>query len=398
MDHPYYPRELEDEILTQWDLKRFFVIEGPRRSGKTTLLKRLQQLKGGTYVTFENPKERVDFLNDPLNYLPSIGDGPYFLDEIQYTGEKGARALKLIFDETDHRVISSGSGAFGIKMKLKAYLVGRAYFKTLLPLSFSEFVRWKKPAIYDTYKKGRESLNMLLNGQTTTLPQVSERLNALFKQYAMFGGYPEVVLKGKEELMQIANTVVEEDVLHYFSRLDSLKVWGFVRRLAALSGKMLQYTSLNIRQQTAEHYISIFSYAHLIYLLTPYFTNPLKELVKTPKVFFYDNGVRNALINSFSPLDLRPDKGELVEMAVIRQMVGENLHYWRTKNKAEVDLVVVRENPIPVEVKSGRGKVTRSLLSFVAQYHPPAAVVVGNDVRVEKRDQTLIAVVPPYYF
>ncbi len=394
----YLPRDLEAELLSLWEKKRFFIIEGPRRSGKTTLLKRLQSLKGGTYISFDSPAERVDFLRDPTAYLPSKGEGPYFLDEIQYLGEEGAQALKLIYDQTPHRVVASGSGAFSVKMKLKAYMVGRAYFKTLLPLSFGEFVRWREPNLFSIYQEGHAMVEAVLRGEGAEPPEPSERLKALFHEYAVYGGYPEVVLKGREELLQIANTAVEEDILHYFSRLDAYKVWNVVRRLAAIAGEILRYSTLGVSQRTAEHYLSIFSYAHLIYLLTPYFTNPLKELTKSPKVFFYDVGIRNALIGNLSPLEVRPDRGQVVEVAVARQLVGERLHYWRTKSKAEVDLVVVRERPIPVEVKAGEGRITRSLLSFIESYRPPTAVVVGYEPSLREKGGVPIYTIPPYYF
>ena len=395
---PYLPRDLEAELLRLWENKRFFIIEGPRRSGKTTLLKRINELKGGTYISFEDPRERVDFLRDPIRYVRTWKDDVLYLDEIQYLGEEGSRAMKLIYDKTDVRIIASGSGAFGVKMKLKAYLVGRAYFKVLFPLSFGEFVRWKSPNLYRLYIEGHRAVERLLEGDTTSLPLPSQRLEALFEDYSTYGGFPEVVLKGKEELMQITNTLVEEDILHYFSRLDSYKVWNVVRRLAALSGGLLTYSSLGVSEKTGERYLSIFTYSHLIHLIPPYFTNPLKELSKMPKVVFLDIGVRNALIGNLTHLSLRPDRGEIMESVIARQLIDRNLRYWRSKNKAEVDLVILGRFPLPIEVKYGRPRFTKSFMSFINRYNPPIGIIVGKEVKVEKRGNAEIVSVPPYYF
>ncbi|NPA22170.1 MAG: AAA family ATPase, partial [Candidatus Micrarchaeota archaeon] len=147
----YLPRELEKELLQHWEEKRIFIIRGPRRSGKTTLLKHLQQIKGGTYISMESSPMLEQFLKDPLGFVKGLED-PIFLDELQYGGEQASKALKQIYDLTDKRIIVSGSGAFDLKTNIQAYLVGRAYIYDLLPLSFREFVEWKMPQFKHLYR------------------------------------------------------------------------------------------------------------------------------------------------------------------------------------------------------------------------------------------------------
>ena len=137
----YLPRELENKILEVWNRKRCFVIRGPRRSGKTTLLKHLQKSKGGTYLTLESPSLLDEFLRNPIMLVKGLEE-PIYVDEIQYGGERIGNVLKLLYDETDKKIVVSGSGAFDVKTGFLGYMVGRTYIFDLLPITFSEMVIW----------------------------------------------------------------------------------------------------------------------------------------------------------------------------------------------------------------------------------------------------------------
>ena len=398
MGKEYRPRELEATILDAWGSKSIFVIKGPRRSGKTTLMKRLWEIKGGAYITMEDISERRDFISNPIEYVRDYRDEPLFLDEIQYTGERGAQALKLIYDELEpHQIVVSGSGAFDVKMKLSSYLVGRAYFFELLPLSFKEFVGWKRPSLKRVYMRGHEKVEELLRGNEVELPSPSSRLENLLNEYLITGGYPEVVLKGTRELVNIVNTTVEEDIIRYFGLRQGLRVWEAIKKLALLNAKLLHYATLGINFKTAEEYIAIFHYSYLIRLLKPFSTNPLVELTKTPKVHFIDLGFRNGVIGNFKKVEERVDKGELYEGFIFRQLWGREVGYWRTKNKSEIDFVVKTPRLIPIEVKSGKGRATRAIYSFIEKYKPPLAIVVADEPDLAKKPAPIYAI-PAYYF
>ena len=394
-------RTLTEEILKHWNNKAIHIIKGPRRAGKTMLLKHLHSLKGGSYISFEDPAERSDFISSPINYIKQY-EQPIFLDEIQLLGQKGGYILKWIYDELHDKglkLVISGSGAFDVKMGLTSALVGRAYFYELLPLSFKEYLIWKKPSLLPIYKKGHEILQKLLKGKKAEEMISSMRLENLFKEYLIYGGYPEVVLKrDKKELVSIINTTIEEDIFHYFNLKDSIKIWNVVRKLGVFSGNILDVSALGVDYRTAEHYISILSYSYIIKELTTFSTNKLLELTKSKKLYFYDIGFRNGLLNKFQPYELRDDIGVLMEMFMFRQLFGQEIHYWRTKNKAEVDFIILKEkNIIPIEVKSGKGHTTRSLFSFINRYKPRISIVVGFEPRVLKEEPYIFAV-PPYYF
>ena len=398
----FLPRALTKEILHYWDNKAIHVIRGPRRAGKTTLMKYLHRIKGGTYVSFENPSERQDFLSDPIGYVKNY-EMPLFLDEVQLLGKGRGRVFKRIYDELSDeslKLILTGSGAFDIKLELSGALVGRAYFYDLLSLSFGEYVHWVKPNLISLYKKGHNALARLFKGELVDEFPISRRLEELLKFYLILGGYPEVVLKkDSRELLSIVNTTIEEDIVNYFGLRESMKIWQAIQRLAALSGQLLELSSLSVSYKTAKHYLSIFRYSYVLGELTTFSTNKMVELSKAVKIYFYDTGFRNAVLNKLQPYDVRDDLGPLMETFVFRQLVNKEIHYWRTKNKAEVDFVILENgHPIPIEVKSGAGRLTKSLYSFIQRYKPEIAIVVGFKPEKVKKDQTWIYVVPPYYF
>jgi len=396
----FKPRKLLDEVLRYWDSKPIHVIRGPRRSGKTTLLLYLNELKGGTYITFEELGERDDFLNDPVGYIKRLPQ-PIFLDEFQYLGERGGQTLKRIYD-TLHtkglKLIVSGSGAFDIKTNMNRFLVGRAYFYQLLPLSFEEYVSWTRPDLLPVYKEGHQVLLDIFKGKKPSEPSPSKRLEELFRRYLILGGYPEVVLKGEiKELESIAFTTIEEDIIDYFGLRENLKLWNVSRRLATLIGNLLEYSSLGVDYRTAENYLSILKQSYVIDLLQPFYTNPLTELTKSKKLYFIDLGFRNALLEKYQPYDRRDDLGALLENFVFRQLIDKSIRYWRTKNKAEVDFILTGNNILPIEVKSGTGRPTRSLYSFITKYNPKTAVIVGFEPSIINREIP-IYIIPPYYF
>ncbi|NPA22212.1 MAG: DUF4143 domain-containing protein [Candidatus Micrarchaeota archaeon] len=168
-------------------------------------------------------------------------------------------------------------------------------------------------------------------------------------------------------------------------------MWNIVKKLAALTGNILHYSELGLSYTTIQEYLTILERSFVIRLIRPYATNPLVELNKSPKVYFYDTGFRNAILGQYEIT------GQTLENGVFRALLSSNPHYWRTRSKAEVDFVIVKNNkPIPIEVKSGKGKITRSLVSFLKKYKPPYAVVISSQPWVTSRLGIPIYGIPPY--
>ena len=131
--------------------------------------------------------------------------------------------------------------------------------------------------------------------------------------------------------------------------------------------------------------LSLIEKTYIIALLRPFFTNKRIELVKNPKVYFYDTGLRNAVIDDFKKMDARQDSGSLYENFIFTEFTKKNFNvkYWRTKSKAEVDFII--NDKIPVEVKSNLNRLTigKPLLSFIEKYKPEEAFIFNRNI-VEK--------------
>ncbi|TAN58661.1 DUF4143 domain-containing protein [Patescibacteria group bacterium] len=186
------------------------------------------------------------------------------------------------------------------------------------------------------------------------------------------------------------------------------ELWRLEKFLAGQIGNMVKYEELSnasgLPHKDLKKHLNILEKTYIISLIQPYFTNRRIELVKNPKVYFYDLGLRNASINDFRPLRDRNDAGSIMENYAFQLLVklyGGHLKYWRTKSKAEVDFVIEKENQIyPVEVKyASKRTAGKSLHSFIEKFKPPIAIVLTKDyIGEEKADKTIIKFIPLSYF
>ncbi len=193
------------------------------------------------------------------------------------------------------------------------------------------------------------------------MPEVFQAL----EKFLIYGGYPEVVLSNDKEkadvLVSIFDLYVKKDLVD-FLRVERIKhAKTLIRHIAVNNGKEAKYSEMaqvaGIDEKTVKNYIEILKETFLISVHSPWFTNRNKELVKMPKVYFSDNGVRNYFINNFNPVALRSDMPFLFEGFVISELIkkgvsADHIKFWRTKNKDEVDLIIDNGNGIrPVEIK-----------------------------------------------
>ena len=206
-------------------------------------------------------------------------------------------------------------------------------------------------------------------------------------EHMTYGGYPKVVTTSENEmkriiLLDLYETMLFKDISRTFSIQDLAALERFVRYLAAGVGALLSYqkvsNELNISFQTIKKYLDAMEKSYLVVPVRPFFTNKKKELIKQPRYYFLDTGLRNAIARSF---DTEPD-GALFENYVLSELVkmGLSPRYWRTKAKAELDFIVERKGgiiPVEVKLKALPGKIERSLRSFISTYEPEMAVVVS---------------------
>jgi len=380
----YVARELEPEIGKYLQLPQIIAIVGPRRSGKTTLLLHLKKkLKNASYLSFED-QEVLDLFEKDIKNFAKLYLGRrtnyLILDEFHYA-QKGGKNLKYLFDYyPNKKIIISGSSAADLTIRAIKYLVGRVVVFTLYPFSFNEFLSAKDAKIRKVWAA--------TSAQELTASPLGERIGQLFEEYLTFGGYPEVVLQSDEEvkktlLKNIFNILFLREVKDFLSLADEYKLRNLVRALALQIGNLVSFQELcqisNLDYKTLKRYLNFLEKVFVCQLIPPFFTNKRKELVKAPKVYFWDMGLVNAVTDSFSPLRQRPNAGAVLENGAFGILAREKeVKFWRTKAKAEVDFVLeTQEGPIPVEIKLGinAAKISPSLRSFIKAYQPKKAIV-----------------------
>jgi len=358
---------VEREIKTRFDKISgnygIVALVGARQSGKTTFLKRQMERYKSSYVVFDDPDARELFDEDikkfEMQYLEGYDVG--ILDEIQYCKDAG-RKLKYLVDKGRKLWITSSSEIL-LSREVLSFLVGRATILRLYPFSYNEFL----------LAKGIKSLT-------------SGILKRSIWEHMEYGGYPKVVLAKDIEmkktiLRDLYETMLLKDISKTFSIDDLSTLEDLTRYLSSSIGNVISYTdisnSLNISFQTVKKYIDAMEKSYLVMRIPPYHTNVRKEISKQPKIYFVDVGLRNA-INRWSDRD-----GRLFENYVFTELLklGKRPKYWRKKSKLEIDFVVEHNNCIvPIEVKLRPDKVGRNLRSFISQYKPKTAFIIGYNV------------------
>lgn len=399
----YIKRELEHTIKKYISVPEIIAIVGARQVGKTTLLKQIQEnIKNSSFITFEDIEIRSLFDRDIKSFI-EFYIKPFdfiFIDEFQYA-EKGGQSLKYIYDTVKNKkIFISGSSILDLTVTTVKYLVGRIFSFTLYPLTFEEYISYKDQTLYQYY---RNHIGKRLD------EIIAQKLTALLHEFIIYGGYPRVAIaksnqEKKDILKNIFNIYLLKDARDMVGLIDDYKMLNLIKALSLQIGNMISYEELSTMSShkvpELKKYLNLLEKTYVIHLLKPFFTNKRLELVKNPKVFFYDSGLRNSIINDYKEIDLRQDKGALYENFVFSELVkkGLTLKYWRTKAKAEVDFVV--EDKVPVEVKSLLSKpiTGRSLFSFIEKYRPEEAYVFNRSLlKSIKVNKTLVHFLYHFY-
>ncbi|MGB9727745.1 MAG: ATP-binding protein [Nitrososphaeria archaeon] len=411
----YYPRKIEEK-LDQWmGRNEAIIVRGPRQSGKTTLLLHLKEKYGGVYVTFEDEDMLDTFENAPKEFVERFLKGErttILLDEAQYS-ERVGKNLKLLFDLFSDKIkfIVTGSGSFDIKVEVGKYLVGRAIYFELLPLTFEEFLLWKARDLHKIFLEYKFQLeNFIKSGKDIGCQIAFQReFSSLLEEYLIFGGFPAIVKEADENvkvelLKNLTRTYIEKDVFYFLNVREIEKFRNLVKYLSLTVGSIVELSSLmsemGMDYRTIENYISILVNTYIISLVPPFYRNLVTELKKAKKIYFLDTGLRNSLINNFLPLENRVDKGVLLENFIYNELrnLGYSIRYWRTTGKAEVDFIIEgQDQVVPVEVKS-LGKIKRGFINFIDTYKPKSAIVFTDKGFTTKEvGNTKIAYIPHFF-
>jgi predicted AAA+ superfamily ATPase len=308
------------------------VIYGPRRAGKTTLLQSYlssTEWKYRSVVGDDVPTQQLLSSRNVAQIQEYLeGYELFAIDEAQYVPEIG-HALKIIVDQVpDIRVIATGSSSFELAGQIGEPLTGRKKTLTLYPISQGELL-----SLYNKYDLKQD---------------LEDRL--------IFGSYPQVVMANKRQeritvITEIANSYLLKDILDFDRVRGSLPIWNLLKLLAFQVGSEVSQNelsrSLGIDVKTVGRYLDLLEKAFVLYRLDGFSRNLRREVTRNSKYYFYDNGIRNAVVNQFNPIDQRDDIGALWENFVVMERIKHleysfipaNQYFWRTYSQQEIDLV-----------------------------------------------------------
>jgi uncharacterized protein len=325
-------RQVLESIKKNLFKQKIIMLIGPRQVGKTTLLKQLvtETKKRTMWLNADEADIRTKFENATTStaLLGIVGRAELIvIDEAHQIPDIGIK-LKLMIDNFKHlQIIATGSSAFDLLQQSQEPLTGRKFTYHLYPLSFQE-----------------------LCNDSSLLEQ-----KRLLETRLIYGSYPEVINNAGAEidvLKEISNAYLYKDIL----KIDGLKKASIMDKLlqaialqigSEVSFHELAKTIGNIDPTTVEKYLDILEKAFVIFKLPALSRNLRNEIKKGKKFYFFDTGIRNAVINNFNQLALRQDKGALWENFLVAERHKRNTYqkhhcntyFWRTTDQAEIDFV-----------------------------------------------------------
>ena len=390
----YIVRTGEAAIRAHLSKPEITVILGPRQVGKTTLMKKLMAeiRQAGRPVgfysldidtdsgLFASQQRFVDALRLTFAERPAV----VFIDEIQRKQDAGL-FLKGIYDrELPYKFVVSGSGSLELKEKVIESLAGRKRVFHLMPLSYREFFDFKTAYKYKDNRQQAAAIH-------------PDLMDGLLKEYMTFGGYPKVVLAENEgekraELQEILLSYLDRDVAAIIGvdRPDAYQ--RLMRLMAQRIGHFVNYSGLAVLSRlsspTVKKYLWYLEKTFMTKCIPPFFTNPEKEIVKSPACYFTDLGIANLSRRDFQLFSSEANAGMVFQNFVfllLQDLLSDTffeLKTWRTKSRAEVDFIIDTGSlPIPIEVKFAdynKPQIPASLKNFIRSYHPKRAFVVSK--------------------
>ncbi len=332
-------RKLLDRINNKLIPNKVVVILGSRRVGKTMLLNQIIKNLKEPHILFNGEDVAVHELLERRsieNYKQILGSCKLLIiDEAQKIPDVGS-ILKLIVDTIENiKVIITGSSAFDISNKIGEPLTGRKYSLNMYPLAEAEYFEIENPIV----KKDK----------------LFERL--------VYGNYPELLhisdQKDKQDyLFETINSYLLKDILIFENLRNSNKILSLLRLIAFQIGKQVSYQELgqqlSISKNTVEKYLDLLSKVFVLHKLEGFSRNLRKEVSKNPRWYFFDNGLRNAIISNFNPINMREDAGLLWENYMISERIkhqkyariNSNNFFWRTYDKQEIDWIEERDGKL----------------------------------------------------
>ncbi|MBR6032534.1 MAG: ATP-binding protein [Bacteroidaceae bacterium] len=322
-------RLLQKRLTDAYRRGKIIVILGPRQVGKSTLIEMMAAGQKNVHsLNCDNEDERRLLQGRTSTELHQLV-APYdffFIDEAQRVRNIGL-TLKMIGDlKLNTQVIVTGSSSLDLADEINEPATGRLLHYNLFPFSLTELA---------------DATSRLEEGR-------------LLESRLVYGLYPEVVNEpevARETLINLTNNYLYKDLLAFRGIKKPDVITNLVRALALQVGSEVSYNELSnligIDKVTVESYINLLEKCFVVFRLNSFSRNMRNEIRKGKKVYFYDNGIRNAVLSNFAPLELRSDAGALWENLMVSERVKRNayhgsyaqLYFWRTHEGKEIDLV-----------------------------------------------------------
>jgi hypothetical protein len=361
-------REIANKIIEDWDYKKAIILLGPRQVGKTTLVKSLVANKKVLWLNGDDPQTRITFSNANYNFLiRTVSDYDIIvIDDAQRIENIGLTSKMLVDANLSKQIIITGSSSLDLGNSINEPLTGRKWEHNLYPMS------WKELTDHFTFANTIHNL----------------------EEYLIFGMYPEVITEQKKEkiLIQLAGSYLYKDILELANIKKPDLLYKLLNAIALQIGSEVSYNELSkilgVDRMTIINYIDLLEKAFVIFRLYPFSSNRRNEITSKPKIYFYDNGIRNAIIGQFSPIANRLDKGALFENFFISEKIKKlqyndfngKTYYWRNFQKAEIDFIEINDNKIyAYEIKYSSNKKVHFSKSFTEKYLPHQTNIVNSN-------------------
>lgn len=362
-------RKLRNHLISKWDSGKVILVTGPRQVGKTTLIHSLCREKGDyLFLNGDDPEDRVlleDAGEKKLRQI--IGDhSRIFIDEAQRIKNIGI-LLKIIHDQIDNvSVLASGSSVIGLNEEINEPLTGRKWEFNLFPFS------WEELNQHFGYLENQKNLS----------------------SYLIYGMYPEVITHPNEKediLKELTKSYLYKDLLQHKGIRKPELLDKILLALALQVGQEVNYNELanlvRADRSTVEEYISLLEKTYVIFRLLPLSRNIRNEISTSRKIYFYDNGIRNAIIGDFKPIEFRQDIGALWENFMVSERIKKlrydawsgRYYFWRTYQQQEIDWIEESESKFNAfefkwNPKKGKSKFSKT---FLANYPVESTAVIS---------------------
>jgi predicted AAA+ superfamily ATPase len=367
----YIKRAISKKIQNRLFENKAIIVLGPRQVGKTTMIKQI--LKKQTSILYLNGDDadiRDLLANTTSTKLKNIigNNNIIFIDEAQRIENIGI-TLKIIIDQISNvQVIATGSSSLELCSKINEPLTGRKYEYYLHPLSFGEMV-----------------------GHHGLLEE-----NRLLEDRLLYGYYPEIVTQlgnKKEELLRLlADSYLYKDILMLGDIKKPALLNKILKALALQIGNEVSFNEIGqlvgSGSQTIEKYIDLLEKSFVIFQLPAYSGNVRNEIRKGKKIYFYDTGIRNAIIGNFSRLNQRTDVGALWENFLIAERVKSlaiksikaESYFWRTTQQQEIDYIEISSNTMEAYEFTWNPKTKKKISkTFMHAYQNCSAQIITSD-------------------